>query len=451
MEGSIVGVREDFFQAIHAQDERKARDILAKNNFNPNIRERTSVLGGTPAISLAVRLGLHELATDLVARGADVKLYDGGLAPIHMAIDARGVDILAARGADVNAPWRKDGVDLPKGTTALHTAARANRPELVQALLKAGANPNAKDKDGFTPLHYAASRSEIVARQLLEAGAHEQMRTNTGLTAREILERHQPGLAEELGRGNAVLAKTLLEQGAEPNVVGTGPVAKPSPSTTPLHFAAMHDNAEMAQILLAHGANVNAVDGQGLTPLHYAATQSQGLVDVLLKNGADVTMKMPTGATAKELLDLFGAERMKGAGASPKSVEPSAISVPEVQAPSLDVKAPDVVASQPAPRSVSDPDFSRESLLDPQQFEASVRPYARQLGTTEELARTYLEIIRDGRPDFSRESLLDPKQFEASVRPYARQLGTTEELARTYLEIIRDGRPDFSRESLLDP
>ncbi|WP_205182846.1 ankyrin repeat domain-containing protein [Burkholderia sp. LMG 13014] len=301
-----MGVREDFFNAVHARNEALARELLRRHGLDPNLLERSGLIGGTHALALAARFGMHGLMADLITRGADARLYGDGLAPIHMAADARAIGILVAAGADPNAPWKREGVDMARGTTALHTAARDDRPELIEALLKAGADPNVRDRDGFTPLHYAASRSEIVARQLLAAGAGDQIRTASGLTARELLEQHQPGLANELGLGSARLADQLLKGGAQPNAIGTGPKVRPVPQTTPLHLAAMYDNPEMASLLLEYGANPNALDGKGLAPVHYATGQSRALLEALVKGGADLQLKTPEGKTAADLLAQFG-------------------------------------------------------------------------------------------------------------------------------------------------
>lgn len=301
-----MGVREDFFNAVHARNEALARELLRRHGLDPNLLERSGLIGGTHALALAARFGMHGLMADLVTRGADARLYGDGLAPIHMAADARAIGILVAAGADVNAPWKREGVDMARGTTALHTAARDNRPELIEALLKAGGDPNVRDRDGFTPLHYAASRSEIVARQLLAAGAGDQIRTASGLTARELLEQHQPGLANELGLGSARLADQLLKGGAQPNAIGTGPKVRPVQQTTPLHLAAMYDNPEMASLLLEYGANPNALDGKGLAPVHYATGQSRALLEALVKGGADLQLKTSEGKTAADLLAQFG-------------------------------------------------------------------------------------------------------------------------------------------------
>jgi len=57
----------------------------------------------------------------------------------------------------------------------------------------------------------------------------------------------------------------------------------------PLHYAAMNDHKEIAELLIAEGASVNAWDGDGLYPLHYAALNNhKEIAALLIAEGADV-------------------------------------------------------------------------------------------------------------------------------------------------------------------
>ena len=65
----------------------------------------------------------------------------------------------------------------------LHWSARNGHLEVVRALIKAGADVNAKDNDGWTPLHYSAWNGHLeVARALIEAGADVNAKENGGST-----------------------------------------------------------------------------------------------------------------------------------------------------------------------------------------------------------------------------------------------------------------------------
>ncbi len=113
-------------------------------------------------------------------------------------------------------------------------------PEWVQACLEAGADPNARDAVGDTPLHYAIDRGEV-AVLLLAAGADPNARNNRGET---------PLHSSDTGFEVVVL---LLEAGADPN-------ARDQDGETPLHYAYHHvsdDSADMERALIRAGADPN--------------------------------------------------------------------------------------------------------------------------------------------------------------------------------------------------
>jgi len=73
---------------------------------------------------------------------------------------------------------------------------------------------------------------------------------------------------------------------------------------TALHYAAFNGKKDVAELLLADHADVNAKDNKGLTPLHFAAGRDhRDVVELLLANNADVNAKANNGATP---LDLAG-------------------------------------------------------------------------------------------------------------------------------------------------
>ena len=71
----------------------------------------------------------------------------------------------------------------------------------------------------------------------------------------------------------------FLNQGADPEITSV------STGETALHLAARYGRTEMARILMDHGANVNARDNAGRTPLHAAVAADAISVIMLLKNG----------------------------------------------------------------------------------------------------------------------------------------------------------------------
>lgn len=71
-----------------------------------------------------------------------------------------------------------------------------------------------------------------------------------------------------------------------------------------LHIATLRHNREDVKLLVKHGADVNAKGEMGITPLHYAATfRDVAMVEVLMRLGADASLRNEWGQTAREVLE----------------------------------------------------------------------------------------------------------------------------------------------------
>jgi len=98
---------------------------------------------------------------------------EDGYTPLHFAAffdRGKALRLLLDRGADVGAVARNDMAVQP-----LHSAVAANSREIVAALLTAGADPNAKQQGGLTPLMAAEEKEEEgdMVRLLMDHGAEE--------------------------------------------------------------------------------------------------------------------------------------------------------------------------------------------------------------------------------------------------------------------------------------
>jgi cytohesin len=171
--------------------------------------------------------------------------------------------------------------------TLLHYAVRIDDVDMarrwVQMLIEADADVNASlSGSGWTPFHVATLNEDLhLMRVLLEAGADVDATDNWGDTPL-----HDADTAE--------IARLLLEAGAEVN-------APNKYGKTPLHKA---DTAEIARLLLEAGAEVNATDNDGETPLHLARTAEEARL--LLEAGAEVNATDNYGDTPLDEAEVLG-------------------------------------------------------------------------------------------------------------------------------------------------
>jgi ankyrin repeat protein len=157
----------------------------------------------------------------------------------------------------------------------------------VRELLGKGANPNVK-QGSLSALHMVAMADESICagilELLLEYGANPNVRDSVGATPL-----HDAVLS---GKVNAV--KKLLEHGADVNVRTTGAIVvmedyagifteSTYSGVTPLHLAAYKGYAEIAKILLEHGANPNIRDDYYLTPLEIARMRNDAKTSKIIE------------------------------------------------------------------------------------------------------------------------------------------------------------------------
>ncbi len=257
------------------------------------------------ALRSAVWEGWKDVAELLIQRGASLKADHGGdrkTSPLLSAVERHRPDIvrlLLGHGSDpneytllwaaTNACWytwwtspenlnqRKDdevvslllqaGADpnakMEYSRKPLHLAAIYGSDRQVHALLKHGTRLEEKDKEGWTPLLHAVQNGHTHAvRQLLQHGANPNVRTAEGNTPLHLAA--QNGVPVEL-------SKTMAKHGTEPKIRNR------------------YNNTRILHLLLDHGAELEAKNNDGLTPL--LMTPYLETIRELVARGSDINAK----------------------------------------------------------------------------------------------------------------------------------------------------------------
>ena len=192
----------------------------------------------------------------------------------------------------------------PPANALLESASLEGDVSGVLSALSLGASVVATDSSGYTALHnatFAGKHALQVFEALLAAGADPNARTTENQeTPLHLVHNADTGIDWKLctgsidGRGSffsAALVELLIKHGAKVN-------AKASDGSTALHAAAEAGATATVMALLHAGADVDARDGDGLTALAYAVTCEHGdVVAVLRKAGADPHVADDDGET----------------------------------------------------------------------------------------------------------------------------------------------------------
>ncbi len=217
-----------------------------------------------------------EAAKALLDAGADLNIRDAkGQTALHLphghwVPNAETAKVLIDAKADVNA----NSMD---GSTPLHAAIRHRDIGIVNHLLRAGANLDAKDKQGNTPLSLAKQAGESFTAALTAAGAKSDGRTD---------------LLRAVDAGDLNRVKSLIRDRADVNETGPG-------RSSAVHLASKSGHGEILTELIHAGAKVDERDESGLRPLHYAANAA--VADELIKAGAKVNESNGRRASASPL------------------------------------------------------------------------------------------------------------------------------------------------------
>ena len=228
------------------------------------------LISGHTLVGTAVREHRPDLVEFLVSRGANVELTGTtGRTPLLTAVMNKDVDIvrlLLRSGADINR--------VMYGVTALSTAARVHSTELVNLLIgEGGADLNALMG---VALVEAANQGDLeIVDMLLRNGADINQATFSGMNPLSTAAWSRAGTREEV-------FNFLVLNGANVNHamdIGRGGIA----------LAVLAGRLDIIEMYLRNGADIHVVDNSGQTLLMMAASNGHlDVVEVLIEQGVDV-------------------------------------------------------------------------------------------------------------------------------------------------------------------
>lgn len=287
--------------ALHQALSRVRVDVvkwLVAHGANVNCRTQQ---GDTP-LHYAIMVQSEPLIRYLVECGADKHSRNSDQkTPLGLARETSKELFAAVCGVDVSTLKETSEAQDEYGQTALHKAAFDGRTDQVFELVNKGADPNILDKNGWTPLHGAASNGHldcvllILGAPTLDVNAGSKNQTN----ALHLLVRlNRQGVEKQKSEQSWDM---FVNRGGDVNVRNRS-------LETPLHQAVLRDNLHAAAWLLDHGADVDPAQKRGDTPLHYAVrNRCRPMISLLLEYDADPELKGCEG-TVMEMVDKIDPE-----------------------------------------------------------------------------------------------------------------------------------------------
>jgi len=322
--GEQMGSNKDpLCAAVEAENTQEVRRLLAAG-ADVNARDRYSA---TP-LHYAASLRQKALAELLIAKGADINAKSNeGVTPLYVTANrdrAEVAELLIARGAEVDARTtqgytplikvahlgNRDFVELLIAHGADVNAKDINgRTPLIWALITNDLASSLRQISQLDAARQQEGQKEIQKRFQLSAAGYEEIQNNTQkmkgqwLEVTKLLIDHGADITADLKKegsllylaanlGSKDLVEALIDHGADINDAKTGETA--------LQGAIAERHRDMAELLINKGADVTVKNSRsGRTPLHYLAfyIDDRKLAESMIKRGADINASDKNGET----------------------------------------------------------------------------------------------------------------------------------------------------------
>ncbi len=169
----------------------------------------------------------------------------------------------------------------------LMAAAKLGKAEEAARLLDMGANPNATDDIGWTPLHYTVrNNNPKIAKLLIQHNANPNATDNIGRMPLHYAARDN----------NPKIAELLLNNGADPDVID-------SIGQTQLYYAINYSSPAVEELLVKHGANPDVVGNNNRPQVHHAARDGRRAIEGLIRTANRATPTKESDTTWIEELN----------------------------------------------------------------------------------------------------------------------------------------------------
>ncbi|KAK2844827.1 hypothetical protein Q5P01_011486 [Channa striata] len=258
---------------------------------------------------------VHQTENLLTAIALATRQDEDGDTALHVAVVKGELVVVATLIHYLLVAQRSPDIYNNLRQTPLHLAVITQQPRMVLALLNAGADPAALDRNGQTAFHLCCeyNQPECLSVVLSSSPPCLEIRNFEGFSPLHLA----------VLRGHKDLARMLLDAGADINAMDV------KSGQSPLMHAVESNNVDMVHFLIENGCDVNSQSYSGNTSLHSACGRGQvDTVRLLLKSGADSSLKNYHNDTPvmvaknKKIADV-----LRGRGSKPRGQDQHGMSV----------------------------------------------------------------------------------------------------------------------------